>query len=994
MLAIGESSGIIGKIDRLRRTPRFFEYIMPERRRSRPASPSAPSPSKPPAAATPDTASSPVGAFEFQEPTADTLRAARRRRRTPLWQTLGLWVGLLGVLGAICYGAWQATQNSGSQHRLALQSPGDQSVDELTPLVFRIGLAAEGFDPATLRFRLVDPPEGATVDATTGEFSWTPSEAQGPGDYAITIRAEAPGPPPISDDLRFQVAVGEVALPPEIEPIDEQLAESDTPLTLLVQATDPDIPASPLRYEIDAEGLNGAAIDEATGEFTWSPGRATPGLYPVTVRVEKAGVDAPSATQTFFLRIPEPTGAEAAIDALASDLSDQGLTVWTRRREPLPGMPGTPQILSAGEFEILLLPFESDSLADAAASQIPPDASSLLGDVRDETQPLQLYRGDSLIAIYQGNDSTLLASLAANFGEPFTRIAAQETKPAPPPTPEDVQTLLGLYEKKLLFKTRQYPEIRQIFADRFEDEFDFEIRTAFGNDTEAMMAWLDEHPDLKQELFTAIDPQHDDIVGALSLFHTLKEQFPDEIEDYGELAIAVAVTWDRDRGGIYDYAHHARRTSSNYGGDLLDGIGNFKYFIDAAPQMQGRAQFLPWEFLVHFVNHRTPVAERVWAMQNYGARRAMFGKCYSDVPYDDEMLRTSSQVCRLNDKDYVLPNIRQFGGVCAMQADFAARVGKSLGVPAEYVSGESIYGDRHAWVMWVELKNVTRSSISFSLESHGRYRGDKYYVGDLRDPHTGQRITDRELELRLHTTGINPLAARQARLVMKAYPLLREAGEMDAGERIRFLNGVIDLSPGNESAWQTLAAISGEGSLAREDQRLMLGSFDRLFRTFANFPDFTWKVFGDMIGVVEEPKQRNQLYQRLVVLYESAGRPDLACEARLQLTDLLLADDQTTDAIEGLAYTIKKFPDEGRYVPQLLDALEAICAEVPESSAQLVRFYTEFLPAIPRTRGNTPSKYCIEMYQRAIALFRENDQPQLAAVLAAELAKIEASQRR
>ena len=107
-----------------------------------------------------------------------------------------------------------------------------------------------------------------------------------------------------------------------------------------------------------------------------------------------------------------------------------------------------------------------------------------------------------------------------------------------------------------------------------------------------------------------------------------------------------------------------------------------------------------------------------------------------------------------------------------------------------------------------------------------------------------------------------------------------------------------------------------------------------------------------------------------------------------------LVSFRTGEAIEGLAYTIKKFPDEGRYVPRLLDRLEAICAELPELSTQLVRFYTEFLPAIPRSRGSDPSKYCLEMYERAIALFRANGQPQLAAALSAELTKIQASQRR
>jgi glycosyltransferase involved in cell wall biosynthesis len=46
----------------------------------------------------------------------------------------------------------------------------------------------------------------------------------------------------------------------------------------------------------------------------------------------------------------------------------------------------------------------------------------------------------------------------------------------------------------------------------------------------------------------------------------------------------------------------------------------------------------------------------------------------------------------------IAARIREHGGVCAMQADFAARVAKSLGVPAEYVGGEANSGGLHAWL--------------------------------------------------------------------------------------------------------------------------------------------------------------------------------------------------------------------------------------------------------------------------------------------------------
>src|SRR5258706_8952988 len=66
---------------------------------------------------------------------------------------------------------------------------------------------------------------------------------------------------------------------------------------------------------------------------------------------------------------------------------------------------------------------------------------------------------------------------------------------------------------------------------------------------------------------------------------------------------------------------------------------------------------------------------------------------------------TGVQTCAL---PISLPNLLAFGGVCAMQADFAARVGKSMGVAAEYVGGQAADGEGHAWVMWVERSEERR----------------------------------------------------------------------------------------------------------------------------------------------------------------------------------------------------------------------------------------------------------------------------------------------
>ncbi len=326
-----------------------------------------------------------------------------------------------------------------------------------------------------------------------------------------------------------------------------------------------------------------------------------------------------------------------------------------------------------------------------------------------------------------------------------------------------------------------------------------------------------------------------------------------------------------------------------------------------------------------------------------------------------------------------------------MQADFAARVGKSLGVPAAYVSGQARFGGSHAWVMWVELQSVTAAGIQFLLKSHGRYRGDHYYVGNLKDPQTGQGMTDRQLELRLQAVGIGPLEKRRADWLMESFPMVAETEKLDVVGRIKYLEQVLRVCPLNEGAWRALADMSREGLISREYEKLMMANMNGLFTSFAHFPDFTWEVFDDLIAFQDSAKKRDGLYGQLVRMYEAAGRPDLACKARLKYTDYLEEQEQWSAAMSGLAFTIQKFPQEGRYVPPMLDRLEKIAAQVAGADQQLLAFYKVFLPQIQRKRGDAPSKYCMEMYRRGIERFEQSGDMRTAALLKAELAKLESS---
>ncbi len=76
---------------------------------------------------------------------------------------------------------------------------GDQSLDELQPLSFT-ALGSDADATNVLTYSLVGGPTGSTISASSGAFSWTPTEAQGPGSYRFTVRVKDNGSPALSAD--------------------------------------------------------------------------------------------------------------------------------------------------------------------------------------------------------------------------------------------------------------------------------------------------------------------------------------------------------------------------------------------------------------------------------------------------------------------------------------------------------------------------------------------------------------------------------------------------------------------------------------------------------------------------------------------------------------------------------------------------------------------------------------------------------------------------
>lgn len=227
----------------------------------------------------------------------------------------------------------------------------DKTVDEMTLLQF----TATASDPDAgqmLTFSFgAPPPAGATLDPATGAFAWTPTEAQGPGLYPITLvvtdNGSAFGATDLSTTRTFNVTVREVNRPPLLAYIPDYEVQAGQTLTFRAAATDPDLPANTLRFELDVFTLipplpDNATLDPATGEFAWPATEAEVGnlfLFAVTVRDDGTP---PLASSRVFLvevtvRLSIALTAEGKPRLTWNSAAGNRYQVW--RRAPVIGAP-------------------------------------------------------------------------------------------------------------------------------------------------------------------------------------------------------------------------------------------------------------------------------------------------------------------------------------------------------------------------------------------------------------------------------------------------------------------------------------------------------------------------------------------------------------------------------------------------------------------------------------------------------------------------------
>ncbi|MFA6216025.1 MAG: putative Ig domain-containing protein, partial [Candidatus Omnitrophota bacterium] len=163
-----------------------------------------------------------------------------------------------------------------------LSAIGNKTVNENVNLSFT--LSATDADNDTLTYSATGLPTGATLNSTTGAFTWTPSYSQS-GSHAVTFSvSDGNGG---SDSEAITISVGNVNRPPVLAIVGNKSVAENVNLAFSLSGSDPD--NDTLTYS--ATGLpTGATLNSSTGAFSWTPSYSQSGSHAVTFLVSDGTV--------------------------------------------------------------------------------------------------------------------------------------------------------------------------------------------------------------------------------------------------------------------------------------------------------------------------------------------------------------------------------------------------------------------------------------------------------------------------------------------------------------------------------------------------------------------------------------------------------------------------------------------------------------------------------------------------------------------------------
>jgi hypothetical protein len=446
------------------------------------------------------------------------------------------------------------------------------------------------------------------------------------------------------------------------------------------------------------------------------------------------------------------------------------------------------------------------------------------------------------------------------------------------------------------------------------------------------------HEPLGEAMAFLIKPDYDDPAEVFAVFDRLYAARRSKVADYPELTAAICVVHDKPM---------TRQINENSVASI-DPVLIFDYFSRNEGKMLFGMRGVPAELLVFVVDTTANLDEMAWALERYAGDQ-MVGRRFFDISYDYDHFRKGDPK-KVTEMGFNLPNIKQYGGVCADQAYFAMTVGKSIGVPTTYNRGwGSTTG--HAWVGFLQASRKGGAWWNFDV---GRYREYQGVRGWVLDPQTREQIPDSYVSVLADFVQAKKLdrqfaaaatdAARRLSLVELSKRELRPPSPTgEALEPIRravvadelaLLEAGLRACPGYADAWFTVRWLAEIDQLSDSDKMRWAAALDRLCGDA--YPDFLFTLLDSMIETVDDVESQNRLWEMAFQRFRK--RHDLAAEVRMRQAAMWLEHGEPMRAGKCYEDVIMRYADAGPFVIKALLGAEKILRDARNGRA-ILRMY-------------------------------------------------------
>jgi len=442
-----------------------------------------------------------------------------------------------------------------------------------------------------------------------------------------------------------------------------------------------------------------------------------------------------------------------------------------------------------------------------------------------------------------------------------------------------------------------------------------------------ILKYLRANETLARTLVFLIHDDHEKKADVYACLARLIDQRPELLDQYANLTAAICVVHDRPL---------KRQINENHA-KAPDALEIFDYYVKNEPKMFFGIRNVPAELLVHVVDTTASIDEMNWALSKYAGDKAV-GKRFFDIKYDMDNFRNGTPK-KITTEGFTLPNILQYGGVCADQAYFASGVGKAIGVPTAYAVGNSAETG-HAWVGFLEAQG-NRGWWNFNTGRYESYQGVK---GTVTDPQTRQQIPDSYVSLQAKMIGSKP-ADRQAAVALtdaahrliawekdtpKAAPALPDAispstalrvpRKADTAAALVLIELALRQNAGYAPAWFTIRDLAEAQKLKLPDKKRWAGVLQKLGAQ--RYPDFTLAILAPMIETVANTKEQDQLWESAFAMVQH--RFDLAASVRMHQAALWESAAEPTKAGRCYMDVIDRYANAGPFVIEALKKAAAL----------------------------------------------------------------------